>query len=488
LLPSLRSSLTRDAVPVTRPDHVALAACRTDQRAREVAVPGGHRGLFSLAVLAELERRGPAATYRELAVGARRQVEDRTRIVTQEPTLFPPTSDLIDQPFLGGLLRPSASTMVMRQVRASWEIDVGSCHGLVTDTGDPARVAVHGSRPLLEAEVVRVLPDRSLVTPLGWNPDPARQYPIVVTRIPLPPTTVAMTGDAGTIERIQVVMRRAGPGGGSSPHVQPHEPIHPDQATRAPGLAVSTPAPGVARIHGPDGRQLTTDVTGVLTGDGAGTVVAHLEHIARWQLVRSLANPLSHLAGAVRVEILPALPGEHRMPADRPAIPASDGIVMLEYRRERDRWVAPSVFIRLHNTADRPLYCVLLDLTDRYRIHPDLFPGGLVAAHHTTAVEHGEPIEVSLPPDREPKPGATGTDWLKLLVAERPFSSAPFYLPRLGEPTETKPNRSAPLSGVLDRLGFAALHRARPDSAPALDWTTDIVTVITHVPDRAAPG
>jgi hypothetical protein len=149
--------------------------------------------------------------------------------------------------------------------------------------------------------------------------------------------------------------------------------------------------------------------------------------------------------------------------------------------------VAPKVFIRLCNTVDRPLYCVLLDLTDRYRIHPELFPGSLVAPLHTTAVDHGEPIEVSLPPGRQPRPGATSTDWLKLLVAERSFSSAAFSLPRLGEPT-IEPSRSVPLSGVLDRLGSAALHRTRPDSAPALDWTADVLTVITHVPDRAAPG
>jgi hypothetical protein len=61
--------------------------------------------------------------------------------------------------------------MVMRYVRGRWEIDGGSCHGLVTDTDDLARVAVHGSRPLREADVVRVLPDRSLVSPVEWQPD-----------------------------------------------------------------------------------------------------------------------------------------------------------------------------------------------------------------------------------------------------------------------------------------------------------------------------
>ena len=156
LLPSLGDGLSRDGVPAARPNHVALSACRTDQQAREFRVPGGHRGLFSHALLAELERRGPAASYRELIIGACNRIENRRQVRPQQPTLSPATSDLIDQPFLGGLLRAPASTLVMRHVRGQWEVDAGSCHGMATEADDPARIAVHGREPLLEADVTQV--------------------------------------------------------------------------------------------------------------------------------------------------------------------------------------------------------------------------------------------------------------------------------------------------------------------------------------------
>jgi hypothetical protein len=161
--------------------------------------------------------------------------------------------------------------------------------------------------------------------------------------------------------------------------------------------------------------------------------------------------------------------------------------VTLQYRREGDRWVPPRVFIRLRNTTGRSLYCVLLDLTDSYRIHADLFPGGTLAERHVVAADHGRPIEVSLPAGRPPEPGQTVTDWLKLLVAERSFASSPFYLPRLGEPARIASNRSSALSGVLDRLGYVALHRGDPGSGPATDWTTELLTVVTQIPGAAGP-
>jgi hypothetical protein len=81
------------------------------------------------------------------------------------------------------------------------------------------------------------------------------------------------------------------------------------------------------------------------------------------------------------------------------------------------------------------------------------------------------------------RPGARGTDWLKLLVAEAPFSAAPFELGRLGEPAR-EPDRHAGITGVLDRLGLLAMRRdVDPRPSTAHDWSTAIVTLVTHVPE-----
>lgn len=85
----------------------------------------------------------------------------------------------------------------------------------------------------------------------------------------------------------------------------------------------------------------------------------------------------------------------------------------------------------------------------------------------------------------EVRPGASGTDWLILLVAEEPFNSDPFSLPRLGEPpqSEARGPRTG-ITGVLDRLGLLAVKRDADvvAPAPALDWAIKVVELTTRVP------
>jgi hypothetical protein len=212
-------------------------------------------------------------------------------------------------------------------------------------------------------------------------------------------------------------------------------------------------------------------------------VVADLEHIARWRQVKALANPVSRLAGAVGIEVVSPLPGERTAPLDRPPLATvGNGTLHLEYRHEPSGWTAPTAFIRLRNHTDRRLFCVLLDLTDRFRLHAGLLPGAFVGPRQCAAALAGALVEFALPPDEPVRPGASVRDWLLLLVAETEFSAEPFDLPGLGRPL-AGPTRTRALTGVLDRLGLLAVHRdvGRP-AASAYDWTTRILPVVTTVP------
>jgi hypothetical protein len=468
-------------------DHVALAACHSNQVAYEVPWRDGHRGLFGLALLSQLERLGPEATYRELMIGARCFVENVSP--RQRPVLFPVAEDIVDQPFLGGRLRSPNATMTMRFVRDAWEIDAGACHGLVSGTKEePTRVGVYGSDGKQEARVVRVLPYHSAVEPVGWavEPDRGAQYPVVVTRVPLPATTVAVDGPLGepAAAMLAEAVHTVAPGGSPSPYIRMVELADPD---RIPEIRVAIRKPDTVRILGSDGSALVPDVPHVSDRDAALRVVADLEHIARWRQIKALGNPRSALAGAIRLELVAARPGELAAPDDRPPLRVDDaGAVVLEYQASADGWTPPDVFVRLHNTTDRELYCVLLDLTDRFRIHPGLFSGDWIAPRYTAWAGEGEPITFSLPPRREPVAGASGTDWLKVLVAEEPFNSTPFELSRLGEPQCTPGTRGAgAYSGVLEQLGLTAMFRDADAVRPqARDWTTSIMSVVTRVPDR----
>ncbi|MEU1684794.1 caspase family protein [Micromonospora sp. NPDC005707] len=473
-----------DAVPggPPAPEHVALAACRSHELAREMKLGGRRRGLFSWALLRALGRLGPAATYRDLLIAAQTEVEQN--VDRQTPQLTPAARGIADQPFLGGRLAPPPTGVVLRHARQGWEVNTGSCHGLVADAAaDEIRMAVVAEPPVREVRVVQVLPERSLVEPLGWQPEPDRQYRLVLSRVPLPATTVAVGApgeDSATAGAVVAALRSAGPRGGPSPHLRPVDPAHVDTV---PELRVHVPRRGVAMVLDRHGARLTGELTDI-DRDGARRTVEVLEHIARWRQIRELTNPVTGLAGAVTVEVVAARPGEHLAPFDRPPVDAdADGVVRLRYRRGPGGWTPPTVFVRLHNRGDRKLFCVLLDLTERFRVHAELFPGDFVAPRGRTAALRGRRVVAALPPGRVPEPGAQVRDWLKLVVAEEQFSPEPFEMPALGGPRGVDRGPLA-IRGFLDRVGRAVQHRDLAASADdgAYDWTTVVVPLTVEVP------
>ncbi|GAA4951705.1 caspase family protein [Actinoplanes utahensis] len=443
LIPELRSGWA------ALPDHsrlTGLAACRSDQRARERPLGGRPHGVFSWALLGALNQLGPAATYRELLAAARCQVENL--VYEQTPQLI--GDDPADRVFLGGVLRTPASGITLRHHRGQWEIDAGLCHGVPSPGA--VRVAVAGPGPQRPARVVEVLTGRSIVEPVGWAPDPAVQYPVVFTALPRPALTVAL----GDRNRDLLHDRLAG-----SPWLRLPETGEP----AVPDLRLDLPAPGRARILGSDHLPVTGDLAAADDEAAATLAIRGGEHIARWRHIRTLANPVSPLAGLIRLEIVAAHPGERIMPPDRPALqPDDDGLIRLAYRPGPGGPVAPEVFLRLHNTGDLPLYCALLDLTGRYRIHARLMPGAFVGPRHRTAVADGRRIAFTLPAGRPPEPGAHIHDWLKLIVATDEFASTPFEQPTLDEAL-VQPRTST--------------RDAGPDGH---EWATATLGVLTTVP------
>ncbi|MFI2712204.1 caspase domain-containing protein [Micromonospora sp. NPDC018662] len=476
LLPELLRAAARPPM-----EYVVLTACRSFEAAIETWVEGRPHGLFTWSLIGAMRRLGPSATYRELLAAARCEVE--RYVYQQVPQLEPVTAGVVDQPFLGGHISPAATGMRMRRVRHDWEIDVGSCHGLVAHGDDDIRVAVPGP-DLHEARVVRIHPERSVVRPIGWEPDDDRQYPVVLSRVPTPATTVAVeAGHRPTLDLVLTALETAGPGGGASPHVRV---LALDDGQRTPELRLTVVDRDRVRVCDAEDAPLCADLTDV-SRDGGRRVAAVLEHLARVKRVRSLVNPVSTLVEDVSLELVEAGPGEVVAPADRPPLrPGGDGAVHLRYRRENGGWVPPTVFVRMRNDGDRRLYYVLLDVTERHRVHAGLFPGAHVAPRHAAAALHGRPVELRLPPGRPVAPGAVTRDWLVLLAAEQEFTSSPFELPAVDQVWPGRTRAPLAVSGLLGRLGLAAVHRdAGAAEAGACDWVTAVLPVVTEVPEAA---
>lgn len=445
--------------------HVELAACHSFETAEEMILDGKPRGVFSWALLRSRRRLGTTATYRDLLRAVRAELAGQVR---QAPQARPRDSELLDQPFLGGTVTTPESGIWMRWTAGGWAIDAGAVHGLTS--GGDVRVGVRGALTGThggEATIIEVRPEHSLVEPVSpWQPPRDEQFPVVVTSVPLPPTTVAVTGadPAGTDP--------AGAGAlaavlGVSPHLRLLGPDSPE----VPGLRVT-----ITR----DARLLIHDHAGELLEDrehrgpyAVPDALAVCEHIARWRLIWDLENPASALASPVRVEILDRWGG----PLERDD---HDGLVA-RYVHGRYGCEPPEVRIRLHNTGRVPLYCVLLDLTSRFQVHANLFPGDFVAPGAYGECLEGKLIKALLPAGTPVRAGAHARDRLKLFVAERQFSAEPFRLPRLGEQFGSRKGLSS--SGLLERLGGAAVFRDLGADVPdGYDWTTGKLILTTRVP------
>ncbi|XVU29704.1 caspase family protein [Actinoplanes sp. CA-054009] len=442
--------------------HIALSACDEHEEANESVFPAGVHGVFSEAIGHAMTRLGPYATYRQVLGDARCRVAGRFR--RQRPGLEW-VGDLADREFLGGALRPRASRITMRRGRGAWEVDAGAVHSVAVSS----RFAVHRAETLREVRVTEVFLDRSRVEPVGWKPDAGQSYDMVPTEVPLPPVSVSIHARPSIAARLQ---RRAQP----SPHIRVIDP------GREPGGRL------LLRVREDDGTLQITSADHEPLAPAAGEdeqgveqTVRDLEHVARWLQVRNLSSPSPALQDAVRMEIVPAAPGGARPPRDAEPV---TGDLEFDYRFDDGVWTPPSVHIRLRNTTSARLYCALLDLTDRFRIHPGLFRGDFIAPHWTADVGRGHPVPLSLPPGRVVEPGAAVTDWLVLLVAEEPFDSEPFSLPRLREVAAGEPRRSRTgITGIVGRLGLLTARRdveLSPDTAA--DWAVTVTEIRTRVP------
>ncbi len=509
------------AAAVARPAHVALSACHSFELAKEVARDGRDRGVFSIAMLETLASSGPTTTYRSLLAGVNSRVE--REVGEQRPVLEPlDVGGLADSlVFDGTILRAEATFHVTRSV-TGFEVDAGSIHGLRSASGGEAfdlACLVPGTAEVAGLVRVRTAgPSRSVVEPLGWQPDDVA-YEAVIASVPLPAAVVRFDrdGPADAYERIRQALSSAGPGGAPSPYVEAEAeggardavdagdamdgvaPVGDRLVLRvaavadgytidrieagrlAPVRAASGP---VFRILRRDGTPLVADQPG-LGVSSARAVVAHLEHIARWEELKALGGHPSRLRDGIRLELFETLSSDPGHPADRQPLVAAAGGYRLEYRRLGDAWETPAMFLRLVNTTQRDLFVGVLDLTDRFRCHASLFPTALVAAGRTVAIWDGRPIPAVLPTDRPIVSGAIARDWLKVVVSEADFDASAFEMSALDEPFVVR--RSATLApSVLERLASRVLTRGAPSEGAAVsanpEWSADTYAITIAVP------
>ncbi|WKV75389.1 caspase family protein [Streptomyces sp. PCS3-D2] len=445
------------------PRHVLLAASRLDELAYETRVPdadphpatevspspvdpGSSHGVFSAALLEVLADLGPDASCREILDVATARMHGRPG--RQHPTLH----GRGDLGFLHGGRVP-ASRFRLGFAHGSWSVNCGSVHGLDAVGGEfTVRTPSGGTGTVAVREV---FPERSRVEPLDGLAgalDRTRLTPAVPSAMAFRPAAVTVTG-----------------GGAWTGPLRSAIDDHPLLATGGAGTPLTVAVTdGVARVTG--GSRPLPSLPLRDDGDVAGVVNA-LSHLAHWHRVRALANPDPTLSELVRVRVEPIL-GAQRLSAT--------GELVHEYTPDGQ---PPQARITIHNTADRRLWCTLLDLTDSHGISHGLYEGDFVAPGHTAYALRGAPVLLYLPEGRLVQPGAYVQDWLKVIVSENEFDLEPLLLPAWSTENAGRSTRGA--SAPLLRVGGSAADRDLGGSSAAGRWGTSTLALRTEVPGPA---
>jgi Caspase domain len=469
------------------PRHVALSACESTQLSLELPIGDEHRGVFSAMLQRALASLAHGATYRDLLGAA--SVAVRDRVFNQHPVGYAALPGDLDQPLFGGAVQMRHSGVALEHYQGTWWIDAGTVHGIQPPQDDdttvlavlprqqePDTAAPNREQPLGRVRVSDVEPTRSRVNlDDGWQADIGLRYRTVIIDVPLPTATVELRGEPDGVALV-----RAGLAG--SPHIREGADASGASGDRFVVIAEA----GELTIARADAWPLAAPVPA--TYAGAGTVIARLEHLTRWHLIRRLDNPVSTISGLVTIHVVAAQRGERppHFGQREPIAPATDGHIHLSYRETPAGWQPPYIFVYLHNHSDRDLYCTLLDLTDRFRCHSRLFPVDLIPAGKPAAAYEGRPIDVSVPNERLEAVGAEVFDWLKLIAAEQRFAVDAYDLPNLDGVFQPRAStRGRGPRTVLDRLAERAVTRdAGAEPTEASEWTTALVTLHTHGPSN----
>ncbi|MGF1523202.1 MAG: caspase family protein [Leptolyngbyaceae cyanobacterium] len=469
--------------------HVLLAACRDVQTAKEYNAK--ERGVFSYFMHETLKQAKGPLTYREVFKHTQALIT-AAQVPNQTPQLEAVEAADLDLPFLGFGKRDSSIglggskgyfTVAYNPTYSGWVMDAGAIHGIPAPTvQETTRLALLPSdRPVAlsladavgEATVLEVLPQLSRLA-ITENPalPESTVYRAIVTTLPLARRGVLLTGKEVGIRLLQDQLAVAGPKETPSLYVTA---VANAEAADLQVAAIN----GAYQISQIDSPTIISEWAG-FTGAIAYTVITHLEHIARWLTVADLTSSLTSQIppNAIKLDILQA---DTVLDADP---------IVLQYQHQAGRWQQPTFRLRLTNTSELPLFCALLDLTQRYAISPIGFEAGGVWLQpgETTWALGGQPLYASVPKELWLQGITEYQDIFKLIACTAEFDARILAQGNLNAPQTRKTDlmlpdtRPSTLNQLMRRIQTREISAEPEDDTVFDDWQTQQVKVMTVRP------
>ena len=482
-------------------EYIFLSACRDRELAKEYNADGVKRGVFSYFLIDTLIKTNGSLTYRDLF--KRTDALVRSKVTAQSPQIESHDSTALDRSFLGGAIstHPAYFT-VSHQPNYGWVIDGGAVHGLTAGTDDvdylvQRRLSSNGGKDakkdaksgIIEATELAIFPFESTVEELSQpdksiaaakllkvmpqlsqieveNLQPETIYKAIATSLPLPPKGVWVTGETAGVELARQVLEK-----NSSLYIA--EVSEPEQAewqllARDRQYIITRPI---------DDRPLVAPII-EYTESNARQAIQRLEHLTRWTNIAELTSSATSriAADAVKMSIYQ---GEQEL------IATDD--IRLSYFQENGNWQQPTFKIKLTNTSNIPLFCALLDLSDRFAVTAELLATGgvwLEPGESAWALD-GQPIYSTVDKQLWSQGITEAKDILKLVVSTAEFDATLLELSELDLPTRaiaTPKRGKGTLNRLMSRVQTRAFSSKAETEAVYDDWMTSQVHITTVRP------
>ncbi len=448
--------LSKDYQP---PKHVAIAACRNFQTAKEHrAANGERRGAFSYYLTEALTRTNGSLSYANL-------VQDINALITgkvkdQSPQIEAYSDDLI-QTFLKGAAGERINYFTFNydeQTHRAWVINGGILHGIPPTSEGETFLAIfpQGStqeklqnidNAICKAKLTQVFAEVSLVEIIESTSVLSEEQPLwaVVTQVPLPNLKVSFQGETNGVELARRELAKVNSG-------QPSLFVQATESLTDADYYLEAVEGQFWIKQTVDKKPLVAPVPEVRDTQGytqqrANKIIKRLEHIARWKNILELRTPPTSQIKASDVEMEVIVTSGDNHYSSKTETSAIRG----EYTWKENNSQEPEAKIKITNKSEEELYFQVLELDGNYAIDVSVFFQERSSIPLASGkVAEGEEIDLEIPRDYLNN-GITEYDTIyKLIVSTREFDASLLCQPGLDSPPPAK--RSTDLSGTLNRL------------------------------------
>lgn len=350
------------------PRYISIAAGHPFEQVAETFLDGKPRGVFTYTLLEILQPAQPGMTYEALHKRIRSLMTQR--VSNQAPQFSFSSTDEHELSIFGGILERDDTSLSLYFEDGNWYINRGILHGFIGEgvQGERMRFYVYPGESLLEESRGKPLGEviieeleavrSKVITAYELTLLPDNLYQLTLASLPVQPVKIAFTGEGG---KGPDMLKKAMQGSSSAFYLEEVNEIR-----QADYILVG--GEKEFRIRRPSDRADISVIPPISPADfrNAELTIGQINHIARWNQILNLVNPLSNLpTDAVWFEIFD---GEGTLP-----IEPENGEYVFSYGNAEK---GVGFRARITNKSDQAVYCTALYMSSTFEISTKLLPEG----------------------------------------------------------------------------------------------------------------